>query len=48
MRTAIDLWGYAEGDARLVGGAVAVVVAAAVGYVARRLWSSRRERKARR
>lgn len=32
------MWGYAEGDATLVGIVVVLVVIAAVGYVGRRLW----------
>jgi hypothetical protein len=42
---AIGLWDYAEGDARLVGLLVVAVVAAAVAYVARRVWAARRERR---
>jgi hypothetical protein len=42
---ALGLWDYAEGDARLVGALVLIVVAATIAYVARRLWAARRERR---
>lgn len=42
---AIGVWDYAEGDARLIGAVVLLVVGAAIGYVARRLWAMRRERR---
>lgn len=32
------MWGYAEGNATVVGIVVAVIAAAAIAYVARRLW----------
>jgi hypothetical protein len=32
------MWGYAEGNTTIVGIVVVVIVAAALGYVARRLW----------
>ncbi len=32
------MWGYAEGNATVVGIVVVLVGAAAVAYVARRLW----------
>ena len=31
-------WGYAEGNPTLVGIVVAIIVIAAIAYVARRLW----------
>jgi hypothetical protein len=38
----VALWGYAEGNPTAVGFVVAVIAVAAVAYVARRLWTSRR------
>ncbi len=35
------MWGYAEGNATIVGIVVALIGAAAIGYVARRLWRGR-------
>jgi hypothetical protein len=32
------MWGYAEGNATVVGIVVVIIAAAAIGYVARRLW----------
>jgi hypothetical protein len=32
------MWGYAEGSTTVVGMVVVIIGAAAVGYVARRLW----------
>jgi hypothetical protein len=32
------MWGYAEGNATIVGIVVVVIAVAAIGYVARRLW----------
>jgi uncharacterized membrane protein len=32
------MWGYAEGNATLVGVVVVIVAVAAVGFVARKLW----------
>jgi hypothetical protein len=32
------MWGYAEGNATVVGIVVVIIVVAAVAYVARRLW----------
>jgi hypothetical protein len=32
------MWGYAEGNATVVGIVVVVIAAAAIGYVVRRLW----------
>jgi uncharacterized membrane protein len=32
------MWGYAEGNATVVGIVVVLVAVAAIGYVARRLW----------
>jgi hypothetical protein len=32
------MWGYAEGNATLVGIVVAIIAAAAIGYVVRQLW----------
>ena len=32
------MWGYAEGNATVVGIVVVVIVAAALGYVVRQLW----------
>lgn len=32
------MWGYAEGNATVIGIVVAVICVAAVGYVGRRLW----------
>ena len=37
----MELWGYVEGDARLVGAVVAVVGAAAVVWLVRRIWPGR-------
>ena len=34
----VGWWGYAEGNPTLVGIVVAIVVIAAIAYVARRLW----------
>jgi len=34
----VGWWGYAEGNPTLVGIVVAVVVIAAIAYVARRFW----------
>jgi hypothetical protein len=42
--SAIALWDSARGE-RVLGAAVLLVVAAAIGYVARRLWSARRDRR---
>jgi hypothetical protein len=42
---ALGLWDYAEGDARLVGALVLIVVAAAIAYVGRRLWAAHRDRR---
>jgi len=36
------MWGYAEGNATLVGIVVVVVVVAAATYVGRQLWRGRR------
>jgi hypothetical protein len=36
------MWGYAEGDATLVGIVVVVIAIAAVAYVGRALWRRRR------
>jgi hypothetical protein len=36
------MWGYAEGNATLVGIVVVVVVVAAAAYVGRQLWRGRR------
>jgi uncharacterized membrane protein len=36
------MWGYAEGNATLVGIVVVIVVVAAVAYVARRLFGRER------
>ena len=44
MRPTLALGGSA-GEARLLGAAVLLVVAAAIAYVARRLWLARRERR---
>ena len=35
------MWGYAEGDATLVGIVVVIVAIAAVAYVGRTLWRRR-------
>jgi len=35
-------WGYAEGDRTLVGAAVVLIVAAAIGFVLKRLLERRR------
>jgi hypothetical protein len=32
------MWGYAQGNATVVGIVVAIIGAAAIGYVVRRLW----------
>lgn len=32
------MWGYAQGNATVVGIVVVIIGAAAVGYVGRRLW----------
>ena len=32
------MWGYAEGNATVVGIVVLIIAAAAIGYIARRLW----------
>lgn len=32
------MWGYAEGNPTMVGIVVVIIAAAAIGYVARRLW----------
>lgn len=32
------MWGYAEGNATIVGIIVAIIAAAAIGHVVRRLW----------
>jgi hypothetical protein len=32
------MWGYAEGNATIVGIVVVIIAAAAIGYVARRWW----------
>jgi hypothetical protein len=32
------MWGYAEGNATVVGIVVVIIVVAAIAYVARRLW----------
>jgi hypothetical protein len=32
------MWGYAEGNATVVGIVVVIIAVAAVGYVVRRLW----------
>jgi hypothetical protein len=32
------MWGYAQGNATIVGIVVVIISAAAIGYVARRLW----------
>jgi len=42
--SAIALWDSARGP-RVLGAAVLLVAAAAIAYVARRLWSARRERR---
>lgn len=42
---ALAVWGYAQGDPRLIGAAVILVGAAAIGYVVRRVWQVRRERR---
>jgi hypothetical protein len=34
----VGWWGYAEGNPTLVGIVVAVIVLAAVAFIARRLW----------
>jgi hypothetical protein len=34
----VGWWGYAEGNPILVGIVVAIIVIAAIAYVARRLW----------
>ena len=36
------MWGYAEGNATLVGIVVVVIVVAAAAYVGRQLWRGRR------
>jgi hypothetical protein len=36
--TVASWWGYAEGNATVVAIVVAIIVVAAVTYVARRLW----------
>jgi len=43
---ALGLWGYAETDhTTLVGVLVAIVAASGLGYVARRWWTRRRDRR---
>jgi hypothetical protein len=42
--SAIALWESARGP-RVLGAAVLLVAAAAIAYVARRVWSARRERR---
>jgi uncharacterized membrane protein len=32
------MWGYAEGNATVVGIVVVIIAVAAIGYVVRRLW----------
>jgi len=32
------MWGYAQGNATIVGIVVVIIAVAAIGYVARRLW----------
>jgi len=32
------MWGYAEGNATVVGIVVVIIAGAAIGYVVRRLW----------
>ena len=46
VASARGLWGYAETDhTTVVGIVVAIVVAAALGYVTRRWWLRRRGRR---
>jgi hypothetical protein len=35
---AAGMWGYAEGNRTAVAAVVAIIVVAAIAYVARRLW----------
>jgi hypothetical protein len=32
------MWGYAQGNATVIGFVVVIICAAAIGYVVRRLW----------
>lgn len=42
MQAVATWWGYAEGNRTLVGLVVALVVIAAVAFVARRMWEQRK------
>lgn len=42
MQAVATWWGYAEGNRTLVGLVVALVVLAAVAFVARRMWEQRK------
>jgi hypothetical protein len=42
MQAVATWWGYAEGNPTLVAVVVALIVVAAVGFTARRLWERRR------